>query len=207
MAQRSWRGPRSARGLWIRWYHGFPQETPLRRFDDGPVSSNVTVLQNPVKTGLGVPLTAFIDDGTTGGSAIATAEYTLDHGVTWLGMDPVDGAFNDAAEEVTAALGPFIDPSVMDVCVRGVDARGNMGLPSCVMIAVFDPTGGFATGAGWIESPRGAFVSAGDLVGKAHFAFVSKYAKGKTIPDGRRRRSDSSLPRSSSKARLGFGSW
>ena len=99
-------------------------------------------------------------------------------------MDPVDGAFNDAAEEVTAALGPFIDPSVMDVCVRGVDARGNMGLPSCVMIAVFDPTGGFATGAGWIESPRGAFVSAGDLVGKAHFAFVSKYAKGKTIPDG-----------------------
>ena len=55
---------------------------------DGPVSSNVTVLQNPVKTGLGVPLTAFIDDGTTGGSAIATAEYTLDHGVTCLGWTP-----------------------------------------------------------------------------------------------------------------------
>jgi hypothetical protein len=51
-------------------------------------------------------------------------------------------------------------------------------------IVVYDPSGGFVTGGGWIMSPAGAYVPAPGLTGKATFGFVSKYEKGKTLPQG-----------------------
>ena len=51
-------------------------------------------------------------------------------------------------------------------------------------IVVFDPTAGFVTGGGWINSPEGAFPEDPTLTGKANFGFVSKYKKGQSTPDG-----------------------
>ncbi|PVX27041.1 MAG: hypothetical protein CW716_04330, partial [Candidatus Bathyarchaeum sp.] len=51
-------------------------------------------------------------------------------------------------------------------------------------VVVYDPTGGFATGAGLIYSPAGAYKPDLSLSGKARFAFISKYNKGATIPTG-----------------------
>ena len=51
-------------------------------------------------------------------------------------------------------------------------------------VVVYDPTGGFVTGGGWINSPAGAYTPDGSLTGKAHFGFVSKYQKGATVPSG-----------------------
>jgi len=53
-----------------------------------------------------------------------------------------------------------------------------------VFIAVYDPSAGFVTGGGWIDSPAGAYVPDPTLYGKANFGFVSKYKKGQSIPDG-----------------------
>ena len=50
-------------------------------------------------------------------------------------------------------------------------------------VVVYDPTGGFVTGGGWIYSPAGAY-SGTDLEGKATFGFVSKYKKGQQAPTG-----------------------
>jgi len=52
---------------------------------------------------------------------------------------------------------------------------------------VYDPTGSFVTGGGWIQSSPGvctvtALCAAAE--GKAHFGFVSKYQKGATVPSG-----------------------
>jgi len=58
--------------------------------------------------------------------------------------------------------------------VNGIDA----------MIVVYDPSAGFVTGGGWINSPVGAFPANPSLVGKANVGFVSKYKKGATIPTG-----------------------
>jgi len=43
---------------------------------------------------------------------------------------------------------------------------------------VYDPTGGFVTGGGWIDSPVGASADFSTAIGKANFGFVSKYEKG-----------------------------
>ncbi|TKJ38598.1 MAG: hypothetical protein CEE38_02530 [Planctomycetes bacterium B3_Pla] len=53
-----------------------------------------------------------------------------------------------------------------------------------LMFVVYDPTGGFVTGGGWIYSPAGAFKPDPSLAGKASFGFVSKYKKGATVPTG-----------------------
>lgn len=51
-------------------------------------------------------------------------------------------------------------------------------------IVVYDPSAGFVTGGGWINSPAGAYAADPSLSGKATFGFVSKYQKGATVPTG-----------------------
>jgi len=51
-------------------------------------------------------------------------------------------------------------------------------------IVVYDPSEGFVTGGGWINSPAGAYALDPELTGKATFGFVSKYKKGATVPTG-----------------------
>jgi hypothetical protein len=51
-------------------------------------------------------------------------------------------------------------------------------------VVVYDPSAGFVTGGGWIDSPTGAYTADPGLAGKATFGFVSKYKKGQSIPDG-----------------------
>ena len=52
------------------------------------------------------------------------------------------------------------------------------------MAVVYDPTGGFVTGGGWIWPPAGAHVDDSELEAKANFGFVSKSKKGPTEPTG-----------------------
>lgn len=51
-------------------------------------------------------------------------------------------------------------------------------------VVVYDPSAGFVTGGGWINSPVGAYNPDPSIEGKANFGFVAKYKKGATIPDG-----------------------
>lgn len=55
------------------------------------------------------------------------------------------------------------------------------------LIVIYDPSAGFVTGGGWIDSPADACRYAActsATTGKATFGFVSKYLKGTTTPTG-----------------------
>jgi hypothetical protein len=147
------------------------------------VTSSVLADPNPVPVNTGSTLTALIDDAATGSSAILSAEYSIDGGA-FAAMQAADGSFDQVTEDVTAALGPFGAPAVHDVCVRGTDAAGNVGAEQCILLAVYDPAAGFVSGAGWIDSPPGAYVPDPTLTGKATFGFVSRYQTGATVPSG-----------------------
>lgn len=56
--------------------------------------------------------------------------------------------------------------------------------PACTMAVVYDPSAGFVTGGGWIDSPVGAYAADTSMTGKATFGFVAKYKKGANVPDG-----------------------
>ena len=81
----------------------------------------------------------------------------------------------------------YTTPGVYEV-VLTIDYGADVQVASFQYVVVFDPTGGFVTGGGWIDSPTGAYtpndLADPDLVGKAHFGFVAKYKKGATIPEG-----------------------
>jgi alpha-tubulin suppressor-like RCC1 family protein len=72
---------------------------------------------------------------------------------------------------------------IYDVCLTVND--GNLDSePGCTIVVVYDPSAGFVTGGGWIDSPAGAYTADSSLSGKATFGFVAKYKKGANVPDG-----------------------
>ena len=83
----------------------------------------------------------------------------------------------------------YNDPGIYTVDLTVEAEDGRIGRPSSPPppVVVYDPTGGFVTGGGWINSPVGAcnFGSCtDDTIGKATFGFVSKYKKGQSTPSG-----------------------
>ena len=64
-----------------------------------------------------------------------------------------------------------------------IDAGGITSSDS-TMVVVYDPSAGFVTGGGTIDSPAGAYAPDPGLAGLANFGFVSKYKKGTSVPDG-----------------------
>jgi hypothetical protein len=52
-------------------------------------------------------------------------------------------------------------------------------------VVVYNPSNGFVSGAGWINSPEGAYSVDPTLSGQSTFAFVSKFKPGAFDPTGR----------------------
>jgi hypothetical protein len=172
-------------GYWtISWDDIVVENYTLAVHDDaGPVTSDVVAAPNPVQVGVSIALTAVVDDSTTGGSNIKSAQYNINGGA-WVPMSAQDGAFDGVSEGVLANLPAFTEAGVYNICVRGTDSDCNLGPQECTLLAVYDPTAGFVTGGGWIDSPLGAYAADPTLAGKATFGFVSKYKKGASVPDG-----------------------
>ena len=149
----------------------------------GPITSNVVATPNPVAVNNLVTQTATVDDSTTGGSNIDSAEYNIAAG-SFSPMVASDSVFDEVSEDVTATVPAFSDPGLNTICVRGTDAGGNVGNAECIVLAVYDPAAGFVTGGGRVNSPAGADLDNPSAAGPANFGFVSKYLPGRTTPSG-----------------------
>ncbi len=79
----------------------------------------------------------------------------------------------------------YIATGVYTVTISVTDKDGATSSSQFQYIVVYDPSSGFVTGGGWIDSPAGAYVADPALTGKANFGFVSKYKKGATTPTGK----------------------
>ncbi len=64
------------------------------------------------------------------------------------------------------------------------DKDGGVGTKQYQYVVVYDPSAGFVTGGGQIESPAGAEVSAPDTTGTAFFGISAKYTPGSSTPAG-----------------------
>jgi hypothetical protein len=89
----------------------------------------------------------------------------------------------------TSAVTSFSVAGVYTVRLTVTDNSGASGTASTVngtevLIVVYDPSAGFVTGVGWINSPVGAYRSDPQVGGKATFGFVCKYVMGATAPTG-----------------------
>lgn len=82
------------------------------------------------------------------------------------------------------AVHRYSSAGVYTVTVTVSDSAGESARATFQYIVIYDPTGGFVTGSGWITSPLGAYTPDPTLIGRATFGFVSKYQKGASVPTG-----------------------
>ena len=65
------------------------------------------------------------------------------------------------------------------------DSNGNTATSTATaLLVVFDSSSGYVAGAGWFNSPAGAYIPKPTATGTAFFGFVSKFVKGKSVPIG-----------------------
>ena len=152
-------------------------DTVVRVLNITPSLSEISIDQPLVPVGTVINAsTSFTDPGT------------LDtHSATW---DWGDGT---SSGTVTQGMGSgsvndshsYSVPGVYTVKLSVADDDGGVSDESVYQyVVVYDPSGGFVTGGGWINSPAGAYKDDETLTGKASFGFVAKYKKGANVPDG-----------------------
>jgi hypothetical protein len=148
-----------------------------------PLVSNVLANPNPVPMNTATTVSALVSDAGRGSSTIASALMAITGG-TISGTQTQQMVLGGSGYSRPATALINLPTGVYSLCVTGTDAAGNTSAAVCTLLAVYDPTAGFATGGGWINSPAGAYTADPSLTGKANFGFVSKYQKGATVPTG-----------------------
>lgn len=144
---------------------------------------------NPMITSITVPLDPTAVNTSVNASASFTDPGILDtHSATW---EWGDGTTSDGAVTETDGSGTisgshiFTAAGVYTVKLTVTDKDGASDTKECQeYVVIYDPSAGFITGGGWINSPAGAYAPDPTLTGKATFGFVSKYPKGATVPTG-----------------------
>jgi len=100
------------------------------------------------------------------------------NGITY-SWDFGDGSTGTGANPSKA----FGQAGLFDVCLSVND--GNLESDQvCTQAIVYDPSGGFVTGGGWIWSFPDTYVPEPNVAGWANFGFVARYHKGAEVPDG-----------------------
>ncbi len=142
----------------------------------GPITANPS---NPVvEVGTSVSFTAFFTDPAGPNDNDYTCNFD------WDGDDAND-EFPTTTYDSCTASHVYSVAGVYTVKLTVTDKDGGESNESIFeFVVVYDPSAGFVTGGGWIDSPAGAYIPDPNLTGKATFGFVSKYKKGTSIPTG-----------------------
>lgn len=116
---------------------GQEQCTVLTVDNQDPQTTDLQAEPDPVTSGGNVTLTAMVDDSTTGGSDIQSAEYSLAGG-PWNPLNAQDGSFDSPTEDVETSLIVLNPPGDYDLCTRGEDILGNVGPAACIQLTVLE---------------------------------------------------------------------
>ena len=110
-----------------------------------------------------------------------TAQWMFDN-ITQAGtVSEMDGTVSATHVFATAGI-YYVTLTVTDQLGASGTADTVGGLPA--MVVIYDPSGGWVTGGGWINSPSGAYAPDPSLTGRANFGFVSRYQSGAQAPTG-----------------------
>ncbi len=142
-----------------------------------PTVGPITAPLDPVQAG--TPINASADFTDPGIADTHTADWDWGDSTTTAGTVSETGGSGSVADTHT-----YSEPGIYTIVLTVTDDDGGTGQSQYQYVVVYDPTVGFVTGGGWIDSPAGAYVPDPSLAGKATFGFVAKYKKGANIPIG-----------------------
>ena len=142
-----------------------------------PEVDTIIASQDPVQLGTLVEVSADFTD--LGPIETHTAEWDWGDSTTSVGAVTENGLSGTVTGSHT-----YSAPGVYTVTLTVTDDEGDSGTSIFQFIVIYDPSGGFVSGGGWIDSDAGAYVEDPTIAGKATFGFVSKYQNGQNTPIG-----------------------
>ena len=148
-----------------------------------PQVTGVTLYPTPVAVGTPIEISATFTD--VGSVDTHTALWDLGPSGTVVSGTVVEGGGSGIATATVVYSAPgvyTITASVTDDDVATGTRSSALSLPA--YIVVYDPTTGYVTGGGWINSPAGAYTANPAQTGQATFGFVAKYLTGSSVPTG-----------------------
>ncbi len=142
-----------------------------------PEITLITGPSDPVALGADYEMTGYFTDPDDGDEHNATWDWGDD-------TDPSVGIVDQESDVVTGSH-DYLEPGVYTITLTVEDLAGESDRATWSQYTIiYDPSGGFVTGGGWIDSPLGAYPEDPDLSGKANFGFVAKYKKDAKVPTG-----------------------
>jgi len=139
-----------------------------------PTLTTITGPTGPIALGGAATIGAQFSDPATGDAH--TCQFVWDDGAQTGPAAATSGA--------CSASHTYAAPGVYEVAVTVTDDDGLSATGSFQYVVVYDPTAGFVTGGGWVQSAPGSYVADPALAGKASFGFVSRYKRGQSVPTG-----------------------
>lgn len=144
-----------------------------------PVVTSIALPSGPIAVNTPLTLGAAFTDPGTGDTHTGSFELGA-------GGPVVPGTIASGSLSATVS---FAQPGVYTIIARVADDDGGEGSRSSAsgipaFVVVYDPSGSFVTGGGWINSPAGAYAAEPTFAGKASFGFVAKYKPGASTPSG-----------------------
>jgi len=145
--------------------------------NDPPTLGPILAPIDPVQVGTEVRAeAAFIDPDMVD---THTAIWSWGDSTTSLGVVSETNGSGTAAGTQTYTV-----PGIYTVQLTVSDDDGGSDDAVYQYVVVYEPSGGFVTGGGWIQSPAGAYAANPALAGRASFGFNSRYQKGAEVPTG-----------------------
>ncbi len=164
-------------------------------FNQPPVVDSIAAPLEPVPVDTEVEVSAAFSDPNPGDTHTAVWDWG-DGSTCDTELQPECDVTEAGGEGTVSGRHTYTTPGVYTLTVTVTDDSDASDSAEFQFIVVYDPHGGFVTGAGWIESPPEAcwtpacLEPAGGLpevTGRAYFGFVSKYRWGRTVPKGHTR--------------------
>lgn len=110
--------------------------------------------------------------------------------IDFMVYDDIDGESCEYSATLTTQTssvginsGYIPESNIYDLNIQAIDSAGNVAVETRSFV-IYNPSGSFVTGGGWINSPNGAYSADSGLVGKATFEIDSKYNKNASVPSG-----------------------
>ncbi|MHA2283640.1 MAG: NosD domain-containing protein [Promethearchaeota archaeon] len=146
-----------------------------------PVIESIDGPLDPVAMGTDFGISGSFSDESEGDTHTATWDWGD-------GEPPTEGEVTEPTPgEVGTVTGSYNydKPGVYSVTLTVEDSTGESDIFKWPQyIVIYDPSGSFVTGGGWINSPVDAYPADPELIGKANFGFVAKHKKGSMEPTG-----------------------
>ncbi len=147
-------------------------------FNVAPTVGAIGAPTEPIQLGT-VPVCAMVLFDDPGTADTHTADWDWGDGSVGIGtLDEYEGSGS------VIDCHSYTEAGVYTLNLTVTDDDAGSGESLFKYVVVYDPSAGFVTGGGWIDSPARAYSADLLLVGRANFGFVSKYKKGATVPTG-----------------------